>query len=70
MWHDQRDLKVTYLKKFNFEVIFVVFRLTMEYYFLIRLKVSEGGTLVTMPVKHFAPKVTVKLCIIDFSSLR
>jgi hypothetical protein len=42
----------------------------MEYYFLIRLKVSEGGTLVTMPVKHFAPKVTVKLCIIDFSSLR
>jgi len=23
-----------------------------------------------MPVKYFAPKVTVKLCIIDFSSWR
>jgi len=23
-----------------------------------------------MPVKHFAPKVTMKLCIIDFSSWR
>jgi len=23
-----------------------------------------------MPVKYFAPKVTVKLCIIDFSSSR
>jgi hypothetical protein len=29
-----------------------------------------GGTLVTMPVKYFAPKVTVKLYIIDFSSSR
>ena len=26
--------------------------------FLIRLKVSSGETLVTMPVKYFAPKVT------------
>jgi len=31
---------------------------------------TEGGTLVTMPIKYFAPKVTVKLCIIDFSSSR
>jgi hypothetical protein len=29
-----------------------------------------GETLVTMPVKYFAPKVTVKLGIIDFSYLR
>jgi hypothetical protein len=27
-------------------------------------------TLVTMPVKYFAPKATVKLCIIEFSSSR
>jgi len=25
---------------------------------------------VTMPVKYYVPKVTVKLCIIDFSSSR
>jgi hypothetical protein len=31
MWHDQRDLKVTYLKKLNFEVIFVVVNNDEEY---------------------------------------
>jgi hypothetical protein len=106
MWHYQRDLKVTYLKKLNFKVIFVVssvyngtdvfiyifnnvsylhipgkayFRSTgqryvsmchvnsLSYMFVL---VWEGGTLVTMLVKYFAPKVTVKLCTIDFSSLR
>ena len=66
MSHDQRDQGHIPQK---FEVIFVGFRL-MKKLFLIRLKVSQGGTLVTKPVKYFAPKVTVKLCIIDFSSSR
>ena len=46
-------------------MILVNFRPTKDF-FLIRLNVSQGGgTLVTMPVKYFAPKVTEKLCIID-----
>jgi hypothetical protein len=45
-------------------VIVVDFRMTKNIV-LIRLKVSQEGTQVTMPVKYFAPKVTVKLCIID-----
>jgi hypothetical protein len=52
--YDQRDLKVANLRNLNFEVIFVVIRLKN---ILMRLKLSEGGTLVSMPV-YFAPKVT------------
>jgi hypothetical protein len=36
--------------------------------FFISLKTTK--ILVTMPIKYFAPKVTVKLYIIDFSSSR
>jgi hypothetical protein len=45
--YDQRDLKVANLRNLNFEVIFVVIRLKN---ILMRLKLSEGGTLVSMPV--------------------
>ena len=50
------------------KVIFVDFRLMKNIIF--DKTESFVGTFVTMPVKYFAPKVTVKLCIIDFSSSR
>ena len=59
--------KVTYLRNLNFRNDFCSF---WRILFLIRLKILEGGTLATMPVKYFAPKVTVKLCIINFSVSR
>ena len=51
-----------------FEVIFVVFRLMKNIIFNKTNSFVGGGTLVTMHVNHFAPKVYVKLCIIDFSA--
>ena len=53
--------KVHIPQKFEFSKWSWLFLDWWRILFLIRLKVSKGGTLVTMPVKYLAPKVTVKL---------
>jgi len=67
MSHDQRDQG--HIPK-KFEVIFVGFRLMKNIIFNKTKSFVGRNTSDLMPVKYFAPKVTMKLCIIDFSSSR